>query len=64
MDKWREKILRRMTIYYNNEEKAIDWYNRPNENLAYYRKDRPTPKEMIEDNRGKELWKWIKIAIE
>jgi DNA modification methylase len=63
MDKLEEKILRTMIRYFSSEAKANKWYNTPNDNLAYYRNPKPTPKNYVDNGKGEELLEWIELCI-
>lgn len=62
-DQWEEKILITMQIYFKSKDKAIKWYNTPNSNLSYYLNPKPTPKQYVDNGKGKELMEWIELCV-
>lgn len=59
-----KKILKRMTHYYKSVEKATDWYNKLNRYFTTgYKNQTATPKQLVNEGRGKEVLEWIKLTI-
>jgi len=58
-----EKILSIMTIYYNNQDKAMEWYEKPSIYFSVGFKDKASPKDMVEENRGKEVIEWLELLL-
>ena len=57
------KILTIMQIYFKSKDKAIKWYNTPNDNLSYYLNPKPTPKHYVDNGKGQELLEWIELCV-
>ena len=58
-----EKILKTMTNYYHSEDKALEWYNRPNLYFQLWKIDKATPKQMVEAGEGEQVLHWIRVCI-
>lgn len=61
-----ERILHRMTYYYGDKQKAIEWYNKKNQYFSitkWYTEHKASPKEVVDDGRSQEVLKWISVTI-
>ena len=63
MDNWEDRILSTMTQYFGRRDKALEWYDTPNNNLEYYRNPSPTPRHYVENGKAEELWEWIELCV-
>jgi len=57
------KILKRMELFFNNKEKALDWYKEPHSYFRGFFKQKVSPKEMLDMGKGEEVLKWIELTI-
>lgn len=62
----KEEILRRISRFYDNFDKALNWYETPN---LYFggrldKRNEISPKEMVDNGKGYEVLEWIEKAIE
>lgn len=57
-----KQILERVGRYYKSQEKAKEWYNTKHNFFKIY-PSLASPKEMVNEGRGEEVWKWILTCI-
>lgn len=57
-----KEILNLISMHYDkNQEKALTWYNTPHKILSDYGK---SPKQIVEEGRGKEVLEWLKMVLD
>jgi hypothetical protein len=63
MEETKEKILSIMSTYYHDKDKALEWYEKPNSYFSVGFNEKASPKEMVDNDKGKEVLEWLKLLL-
>ena len=63
---YKQKIFSRLKIYYKDDKRVDEWYNRPHQLLGQqpYRNEVLSPRELVADGRGAEVLRFVRICLD
>lgn len=61
---YKKQIIHLLTKYYQDEQKALDWYSKPYFYFTGQYGKTLSPEEMVDQKRGKEVIEWLKHFIQ
>ena len=59
----KKEIISIMTTYYYSRKRALDWYEKPNLYFSEGFNLKSSPKEMVDNGKGKEVLTWLKLIL-